>query len=203
MLKKSLQTIKRSLTNSFFTGITKDIQFKRICIVGGGQAGLAVIEELKNRGFQNLTIIDKENFTSSSEQKFLASCGIQTKSEENNLKKIAEKNFNFVFGRVREINYEYDNSRQHEIVLTDGQKMLYDCVVMCNGMENDNKKVENLDKLKKRRDKPVFTAGSMEDALFAGRHLKGVSGKVLFTSEGNKSKDFYVNYSVNFLPLFS
>jgi len=73
--------------------------------------------------------------------------------------------------------------------------MVYDSVIMCTGMQNDNKQIENLEKLRKRRDKPVYSCSSMEEAMFAGRHLKGATGNVLFTSQGTKSRDFYLNYS--------
>jgi threonine dehydrogenase-like Zn-dependent dehydrogenase len=189
-------------TSRYLSNIRNDMKAKNICILGGGPAGLAVMEELKGRGFENLTLIDKENFTSSVEQKLLATCGFDSQAKEINLRKIANGKFNFVFGRVREIKYEHAGLRKHEIILTDGQRFQYDNIIMCTGMVNDNKKIENFDKLRKRRDKPVFSGNSMESALFAGRHLGGASGNVLFTSEGNKSRDFHMNYSVIFLSFF-
>lgn len=153
-------------------------------------------EELQSKGFTNITLIDKENFTNTTEERLLASCGLNKGIKENNLRKNAVGKFNFVFGRVREVNYLSNEAIQNEVVMTDGQKFLFDAVVMCCGMEKDNKKVENLDKLVRRREKPVFSGNSMESALFAGRNLKGKDGKVIFTSEGKKSKDFHLNYSV-------
>lgn len=178
-----------------FGNLTPDMKSNSICVLGGGEAGLSIINELQKKGFKNLTLIDKENFTSTTEDKFLTSRGLIQQKEENNLKKLALNKFGYIFGRVREINYEQKETRKHEIVLTDGQRLSYDSVIMCNGLQKDKKRVENLDKLLKRRDKPVYSMNSYENSLFARRHLTKSKGNVIYTSQGKKSKDVHLNYS--------
>ena len=75
-----------------------------------------MVNELEYQGFTNLTLIDKENFTSNNCDLHLASCGVNIENEIS-LKKEAASKFNFIFGRVREINYETEEGLKKEVVI--------------------------------------------------------------------------------------